>query len=36
VALLRQGFEDQSVGAGGLFLGACLPTAIAAASMLLL
>lgn len=36
VALLRQGFEDQSVGAGGLLVGACLPTAIAAASMLLL
>jgi hypothetical protein len=36
VALLRGGFEDQSVGAGGLFAGACLPTAIAAASMLLL
>jgi hypothetical protein len=30
VALLRQGFEDNSIGAGGLLLGALLPTAVAA------
>jgi len=35
VALLRQGFEDESIGAGGLLLGALLPTAIAAAAFLL-
>jgi hypothetical protein len=36
VALLRHGFEDQSIGAGGLLLGALLPTAVAAACFLLL
>jgi hypothetical protein len=35
VALLRRGFEDESIGAGGLLLGALLPTAIAAAAFLL-
>ena len=30
VALLKGGFEDASIGAGGLFLGALLPTALAA------
>ena len=35
-ALLRQGFEDQSIGAGGLLLGALLPTAVAAACFLML
>nr|WP_315463374.1 putative Na+/H+ antiporter [uncultured Rhodoferax sp.] len=36
VALLRQGFQEQSVGAGGLLLGALLPTAVAAACFLML
>lgn len=36
VALLRAGFEDREVGAGGLLLGALLPTAIAALAFLLL
>ena len=36
VALLRRGFADESVGAGGLLLGALLPTAIAAGALLLL
>jgi hypothetical protein len=36
VALLKRGFEDKSIGAGGLLLGALLPTAIAAAAFLLL
>jgi hypothetical protein len=36
VALLRGGFEDGSVGAGGLLVGALLPTVIAAAAFLLL
>lgn len=31
MALLKKGFNDETVGAGGLFLGALLPTAIAAA-----
>jgi len=35
-ALLRQGFADQSIGAGGLLLGALLPTAVAAACFLML
>ena len=35
VALLRQGFEDESIGAGGLLLGALVPTAVAAAALLL-
>lgn len=33
VALLRRGFEDESIGAGGLLLGALLPTAVAAAML---
>jgi hypothetical protein len=32
VALLRRGFADESVGAGGLFLGALLPTLVALAA----
>ena len=36
VALLKRGFEDQSIGAGGLLLGALLPTLIAACALLLL
>ncbi|RZL33513.1 MAG: hypothetical protein EOP35_17700 [Rubrivivax sp.] len=35
-ALLKRGFEDESIGAGGLFLGALGPTALAAAAFLLL
>jgi hypothetical protein len=30
VALLRNGFNDESIGAGGLLLGALLPTVVAA------
>lgn len=36
VALLRKGFADGSVGAGGLLLGALIPTGIAAAAFVLL
>ena len=36
VALLKRGFEDESIGAGGLLLGALGPTALAAAALLLL
>ncbi|HSI53608.1 MAG: putative Na+/H+ antiporter [Ramlibacter sp.] len=36
VALLKRGFADDSIGAGTLFLGALLPTAVAAAAFLLL
>lgn len=36
VALLKGGFEDTSIGAGGLFLGALLPTAVAALFFLIL
>jgi putative Na+/H+ antiporter len=36
VSLLRRGFADESIGAGGLLLGALLPTAVAAAAFLLL
>jgi len=36
VALLRPGFEHESIGAGGLLLGALPPTIIAAAAFLLL
>ncbi len=36
LALLRRGFADGSVGAGGLLLGALGPTAVAAAAFLLL
>ena len=35
VALLKQGFNDQAIGAGGLLLGAALPTCVAAALLLL-
>ena len=35
VALLKRGFEDESIGAGGLLLGALGPTAVAAAAFLL-
>ncbi len=35
VALLREGFEDESVGAGALFLGALPPTVVAAAAFLM-
>ena len=36
VALLKNGFADQTVGAGGLLLGALGPTAMAAAAFLVL
>ncbi|WP_225783308.1 putative Na+/H+ antiporter [Xenophilus sp. Marseille-Q4582] len=36
VALLKQGFRDETVSAGALLLGAALPTAVAAAAFLLL
>ncbi len=36
VALLRHGFNDHSIGAGNLLLGALLPTAVAASAFLLL
>ena len=36
VALLKRGFTDETVSAGGLLLGAALPTAVAAAAFLLL
>ncbi|MBT9489354.1 MAG: putative Na+/H+ antiporter [Rubrivivax sp.] len=36
VALLKRGFADESIGAGGLLLGALGPTAVAAAAFLLL
>lgn len=36
VALLKNGFADESIGALGLLLGALLPTAVAAAAFLLL
>ena len=36
VALLKRGFADETVGAGGLLLGALGPTAVAAAAFLLL
>ena len=35
VALLRRGFSDESIGAGGLFLGALPPTLVAVASFLI-
>lgn len=35
VALLRDGFEDESIGAGGLLLGALPPTVVAAAAFML-
>lgn len=36
VALLRRGFADESIGAAGLAAGALLPTAVAAAALMLL
>lgn len=36
VSLLKHGFNDGSIGAGGLLLGAALPTAVAAAALLML
>ena len=36
VALLRHGFDDNSIGAGNLLIGALLPTAVAAAAFLFL
>jgi hypothetical protein len=36
VALLKRGFADESIGAGGLLLGALVPTGVAAAVFLLL
>ena len=36
VALLKRGFSDESIGAGGLFVGALLPTAIAIAAFIFL
>ena len=36
IALLRRGFNDESIGAAGLLLGALAPTAVAAAAFLLL
>jgi len=36
VALLKRGFEDESIGAGALLLGALGPTAVAAAALLVL
>ncbi len=35
IAFLRRGFNDESIGAGGLLLGAVLPTAVAAVLFLL-
>ncbi|SDP40953.1 Na+/H+ antiporter NhaD [Rhodoferax sp. OV413] len=36
VALLKRGFADESVGAGGLLLGAIVPTVVAMAALMLL
>ena len=36
LALLKRGFADESAGAGGLFLGALVPTVVATAAFLLL
>jgi hypothetical protein len=36
VALLKNGFADQTIGAGGLLLGALGPTAVAAVAFLVL
>ena len=35
VTLLKHGFDDHSIGAGGLLLGALLPTVVAATLFLL-
>ena len=36
VALLKRGFADETISAGGLLLGAAIPTAVAALAFLLL
>ena len=36
VALLKRGFADETIGAGGLLLGALAPTAVAAAAFMFL
>jgi hypothetical protein len=36
VALLKRGFSDETIGAGGLLLGALGPTLVAAAAFMLL
>ena len=36
VALLRRGFEDESIGAGGLLVGALMPTAVAIVAFIFL
>ncbi|WP_395009186.1 putative Na+/H+ antiporter, partial [Undibacterium sp.] len=36
VALLKRGFSDESIGAGGLFVGALLPTLVAILAFLYL
>jgi len=36
VALLKSGFEDESIGMAGLLLGAAIPTIVAAAAFLVL
>jgi hypothetical protein len=36
IALLKRGFADEAIGAGGLLLGALGPTAVAAAAFMLL
>jgi hypothetical protein len=36
VALLKRGFSDESIGAGGLFLGALVPTLVAVAAFIFL
>jgi Na+/H+ antiporter NhaD/arsenite permease-like protein len=36
VALLKRGFADETIGAGGLLLGAAVPTLLAAAAFIIL
>jgi hypothetical protein len=36
VAILKRGFSDETIGAGGLLLGRSGPTAVAAAAFMLL
>ena len=36
IALLKRGFADETIGAGGLLLGALGPTAVAAVAFLVL
>lgn len=36
VALLKRGFEDETISAGGLLMGALVPTSVAAVALLLL